>query len=295
MTQTERVIKHLKEYGSITPLEAIREYGITRLGARIWDLRDLGYDIETQTETSKNRFGEKTSYAKYVLKGWAKMNLYQDTDKFIVEKYGSHEEWLKKRGRGIGGSDAACFMDLNPWKTLNQLWHDKKFGSQQITNDTIEYGNTAEPCLRTLFQAKHPELDVQYVDNVTLVSKEHEFLRYSPDGLIYNKETGERGILEIKTSKIINHQSLQKWGSKGNETVPDNYYCQTLEGLIVTDFEFVIYCAELRFADGDARIIERSYRKEEALDSMNDLKQAMIEKWDRYFIGDVEPPITLSI
>lgn len=53
MTQIERVIKHLKEYGSITPLEAIREYGITRLGARIWDLRDLGYDIETQTETSK--------------------------------------------------------------------------------------------------------------------------------------------------------------------------------------------------------------------------------------------------
>ena len=84
------------------------------------------------------------------------MNLYQDTDKFSVEKYGSHEEWLKKRGRGIGGSDAACFMDLNPWKTLNQLWHDKKFGSQQITNDAIEYGNTAEPCLRTLFQAKHP-------------------------------------------------------------------------------------------------------------------------------------------
>lgn len=223
------------------------------------------------------------------------MNLYQDTDKFSVEKYGSHEEWLKKRGRGIGGSDAACFMDLNPWKTLNQLWHDKKFGSQQITNDAIEYGNIAEPCLRTLFQAKHPELDVQYVDNVTLVSKEYEFLRYSPDGLIYNKETGERGILEIKTSKIVNSQSLQKWGSKGNETVPDNYYCQTLEGLIVTDFDFVIYCAELRFADGDARIIERSYRKEEALDSMNDLKENMIEKWDRYFVNDIEPPITLSI
>lgn len=36
------------------------------------DLRELGYDIETQTETSKNRFGDKTSYAKYVLKGGAK-------------------------------------------------------------------------------------------------------------------------------------------------------------------------------------------------------------------------------
>lgn len=72
MTQTERVIKHLKEHGSITPSEAIKEYGITRLGARIWDLRDLGYDIETQTETSKNRFRDKTSYARYVLKGGVK-------------------------------------------------------------------------------------------------------------------------------------------------------------------------------------------------------------------------------
>ena len=75
MTQTERVIKHLKEHGSITPLEAIKEYGITRLGARIRDLRDLGYDIETQTETSKNRFGDKTSYAKYVLNKIAVKNL----------------------------------------------------------------------------------------------------------------------------------------------------------------------------------------------------------------------------
>lgn len=57
----------------------------------------------------------------------------------------------------------------------------------------------------------------------------------------------------------------------------------------------MIYCAELRFADGKAWIIERSYRKEEALDNMNELKENMLEKWDRYFVNDVEPPITLSI
>lgn len=37
MTQTEMILGHLKEHGSITPLEAIRDYGIMRLGARIWD------------------------------------------------------------------------------------------------------------------------------------------------------------------------------------------------------------------------------------------------------------------
>lgn len=35
MTQTEQVLRHLQDYGSITPVEAMAEYGIMRLGARI--------------------------------------------------------------------------------------------------------------------------------------------------------------------------------------------------------------------------------------------------------------------
>lgn len=69
MTQEEMILKHLKQNGSISSLEAMKEYGIMRLGARIWDLRDKGYEIETQTETKKNRFGENVSYARYILRG----------------------------------------------------------------------------------------------------------------------------------------------------------------------------------------------------------------------------------
>ena len=39
MTQTDRVLRHLQDYGSISPHEALAEYGIMRLGARIWDLK----------------------------------------------------------------------------------------------------------------------------------------------------------------------------------------------------------------------------------------------------------------
>lgn len=39
MTQTERIYEYLKEYGSITALEALRDLGIMRLGARIFELR----------------------------------------------------------------------------------------------------------------------------------------------------------------------------------------------------------------------------------------------------------------
>lgn len=69
MTQNERIVRHLLEFGSITPLDALAEYGIMRLAARISDVKTLGYDIDTEMVTGKNRFGERTTYARYTLKG----------------------------------------------------------------------------------------------------------------------------------------------------------------------------------------------------------------------------------
>ena len=39
MTQNERILRHLRDNGSITPLDALSEYGIMRLASRISDLR----------------------------------------------------------------------------------------------------------------------------------------------------------------------------------------------------------------------------------------------------------------
>jgi len=67
LKQKEKVLRHLREFGSITPMEAIREYGIMRLGARIFDLKADGYAVETTIVHDKNRFGEPTHYARYTL------------------------------------------------------------------------------------------------------------------------------------------------------------------------------------------------------------------------------------
>ena len=67
MTQCERILRHLNDYGSITSLEAMKEYGIMRLASRIKDLKNMGYKIISITETSKNRYGEATRYSVYML------------------------------------------------------------------------------------------------------------------------------------------------------------------------------------------------------------------------------------
>jgi hypothetical protein len=45
----------------------MREYGIMRLGARVWDLKKQGYKIGMSRESGLNRYGESTTYARYTL------------------------------------------------------------------------------------------------------------------------------------------------------------------------------------------------------------------------------------
>ena len=67
MTQKERIRKYLDDFGSITPLEALADLGVMRLGARIYDLRKKGYSITRETEKSENRYGQPVRYARYRL------------------------------------------------------------------------------------------------------------------------------------------------------------------------------------------------------------------------------------
>lgn len=67
MKQTERIIRHIHDYGSITSWEAMQEYGIMRLASRICDLRQMGYPIRSEMVKAKNRYGEAVSYAKYTM------------------------------------------------------------------------------------------------------------------------------------------------------------------------------------------------------------------------------------
>lgn len=65
--QTDRIYKYMQDFGSITSAEAMRDLGVYRLASRIHDLRMMGIGIKKEMESSKNRYGEKTSYARYRL------------------------------------------------------------------------------------------------------------------------------------------------------------------------------------------------------------------------------------
>lgn len=69
MTQEDAILSHLEDKKNITSLEAFKLYGATRLSAIIYNLRHKGFNIKSEYETTKNRYGTTTTYVKYIFKG----------------------------------------------------------------------------------------------------------------------------------------------------------------------------------------------------------------------------------
>lgn len=67
--KTKKVLEHLQTKGSISSMEAITLYGATRLSAIIFNLKESGYDIISDWETGTDRYGDKTRYVRYRLRG----------------------------------------------------------------------------------------------------------------------------------------------------------------------------------------------------------------------------------
>ena len=72
-------------------------------------------------------------------------------------------------------------------------------------------------------------------------------------------QDGSKGILEIKTTNILQSMQREKW----NDQIPDNYYIQILHYLLVTEYEFVELRAQLKSVwQGQIRLNTRDYRIE---------------------------------
>lgn len=69
MTQCERIIQYMKEFGSISPMEAYGDLGITKLATRISEMKDAGIEFDQRIEKKKNRYGDKVHYMRYWFKG----------------------------------------------------------------------------------------------------------------------------------------------------------------------------------------------------------------------------------
>ena len=65
MTQYERILQYMDDFGSISPMEAFSDLGITKLATRISEMTRNGYRFTKTMCDSTNRYGQKVSYVRY--------------------------------------------------------------------------------------------------------------------------------------------------------------------------------------------------------------------------------------
>lgn len=195
------------------------------------------------------------------------------------ETFKNRGEWLSARGNGFGGSDAAAVCGMSPWMTTSELWAIKTGQTEQkdiSDNPAVQQGVRMEPAIRNFFKAIHPELDVEYHQFDILYQQERPWLFATLDGELTVKETGKRGVLEIKTSTPNGKAGWAEWAD-GN--IPRQYYLQTLHQLLATGFEFVYLYAALYARNGDIILREYEIQRVDVEDDLAWLLKKEIDFW----------------
>lgn len=212
---------------------------------------------------------------------------------YRIYDFHNDQEWLSGRMNGIGGSDASAVVGMNPYKSNIDLFEEKI--GRRIPEDISDkpcviYGKMAEDPIRELFRLDYPEYQVDHHEFRILQSIQYPFMQASLDGELTDP-SGRRGILEIKTTNILQSMQREKW----NDRIPDNYYIQVLHYLLVTGYEFVVLRAHLVSEWGrDKRTTVKHYfiEREEVRDDLDMLLEEEKKFW-AYVESGRKPPLIL--
>ncbi len=205
----------------------------------------------------------------------------------------SRDEWLKNRMNGLGGSEISAVIGCNPYLTNTELW-ELKTGKRQPEDISdkpyVKYGTNAELHLRELFKLDFPEYSVEYIENNSFKNDRYSWALASLDGWLTDKE-GRKGILEIKTTEILNSMHKEKW----DKQIPQNYYCQCLFYMAVLEADFCILKAQLKTVFEGVPYLQVKHYKIERSEVQEDIDFLMSEGerfWQHVQSGK-QPPLKL--
>lgn len=163
-------------------------------------------------------------------------------------------EWLKHREQGIGSSEVATIVGLNPWETPYQLWR-RKLGMDppQQENFAMKAGHYLEDAVAQFW---HDETGRDIIKasagDWLIVSDSHPYMRVSPDRTYWldeGRSPSNKGILECKTTQMAIVDS---------DDIPKHWFCQVQYQLGVAELEhgsLAWLCAGREFGYKDLSLV----------------------------------------
>ena len=197
---------------------------------------------------------------------------------FMLVRYQNEVEWLAERRNGVGGSDVAAIMGLNPWRTAYEVWLEKT--GQAVPEDisdkpAVHWGKILEPVIGSEYKRLHPDRKVQRV-NAIVRSISRPWAQASLDYEVYDPELGW-GVLEIKTA---GSRSEGSW----DNGIPVYYQTQATHYLSVTGRDYYDLAVLIGGQD------YREYRIMRDEGDVDVVERAVDDFWSHNVVAGQEPP-----
>ncbi len=191
----------------------------------------------------------------------------------------SRDEWLDVRKQGIGSSDAAAAVGLNPYKSQLELWMEKTGRDTELpkpdpdnTEEPVYWGTLLEPIVATAY-TKQTGRKVRRV-NAVLQHPEKPWMLANID----------REVIGASDVQILECKTAGEFGARlWKEGVPEYIQLQVQHQLAVTGKKAadvaVLIC-------GQQLQVHRIHRDEELIDKLMELQ----ERFWHYVTSDTPPP-----
>lgn len=187
-----------------------------------------------------------------------------------------HNEWLKQRRAGIGGSDVGTVLGLNKYKSPYQLWLDKTGQldvEEELTSDAAHFGNVLEEVVAKEFSERTGKRVRRA--NRMFIHPDYPYLMANIDRDV----VGEDAILECKTASMY---LADRWEG---EEIPEQYICQVQHYMNVLDRDYT-YIAVL--IGGQKFVWKKIERDQELIDI---IQEKLIEFWEVNVKQNIPPAI----
>ncbi len=144
----------------------------------------------------------------------------------------SREEWLEVRKSGIGSSEVATIVGLNPWETPYQLWRRKRgLDAPKPENFAMKAGHYLEDAVSRFWADETGRQIIKRSAGDWIIrDNDRPYLQVSPDRTFWTGESranSDKGILECKTTQM----------AVDANDIPKHWFCQVMYQLGVAGYE----------------------------------------------------------
>jgi putative phage-type endonuclease len=177
----------------------------------------------------------------------------------------------QQAARKIGGSDIAAILNIDPWKTPEEL-RLEKLGrlTPEPAGERAELGEIMEEPIRQIYSKRTGRI-VHRVHQ-TLVHPKYDWLTAHIDGRVVGEKIGVE-------CKHIHWRLAHLWGQEGSDEIAEHYLPQVLEYLMVTGYE----AWDVAAFTGDLKI----YTVEPDQEWFEMIAEATHDFWHVNVLGDV--------